>query len=222
MAQYQRLVREKVETIIIDTFEADVMLSREITFDSEVTEYPVEDGFPVADHVTRKPMKLSMEVICTPTPVSFFDTLGVNQNRLTEVTDAVVDIYNRGEPINIITSEALYNDMVMTHAPLPRKVEDGLCLRMQLDFVHVRRVKPKTEDVPEGSTGSEAEGKSGESEKDSGAASQEDIGTGLTTQLNSDTVEIDTSFQDQANGGGFNVGKEMTAFAAMAVISSIW
>lgn len=222
MASYPKITRTVTNPAKIGDLEVDVVISKEVTLDSQVSEYPVEDGFPVADHVTRKPMTLSMEVICTPTPVSWFESLGTNQNRLGEVTSALLKIYNEAEPITVTTVDAIYKEMVMTHVPLPRRVEDGMCLRMQVDFVHVRRVKPKTEEVSEGQTSSEAEGKAGESEKDGGAASQEDIGAGIQTIDNEETVDIDTSFLDASNGGSFNTGKELTAFATAMVISSIF
>jgi hypothetical protein len=154
--------------------------------------------------------------------VTWFETLGVNQNRLGEVTSALLKIYNDANPITVTTPDAIYKEMVMTHAPLPRKVEDGLCYKMQIDFVHVRRVKPKTEDVPEGQTDSEAEGKSGETEKDGGAANQEDIGTGIQTIENTETVEINTSFMDASAGGSIITGSEITAFCAAMIIGRIF
>jgi hypothetical protein len=222
MASYQKITRTVTEPAKIGDLQVDVVLWKEVTLDSEVSEYPVEDGFPVADHVTRKPMTLSMEVICTPTPVQWFETLGANQNRLGEVTAALLKIYNEANPITVTTPDAIYKEMVMTHAPLPRRVEDGLCYKMQIDFMHVRRVKPKTEDIPEGQASGEAEGKAGESEKDAGAANQEDIGTGIQSVENTETVEIDTSFMDSSSGGLFSTGRELTAFAAAMVISSIF
>lgn len=221
MASYPKITRDITEPATIGDLQVDVVVSKETTFDSEVTQYPVEDGFPVADHVTRNPMGLTMEVVCTPTPVTFFADLGANQNRLNEVTNAIMKIYNEGDPITVKTADAIYKDMVMTHAPLPRTVDDGLCYKMQLDFVHVRRVKPKTEDVPEGQTSSEAEGKAGESEKDGGTADQNDIGTGMTTVDNTATVEVDTSFQDYSNMGNILTGREITAYVCASVISQI-
>ena len=38
----------------IDTLEIDAIISREASFDSDVSQNPVEDGFPIADHVTRR------------------------------------------------------------------------------------------------------------------------------------------------------------------------
>lgn len=221
MASYPKITRDITEPATIGDLQVDVVVSKETTFDSEVTQYPVEDGFPVADHVTRNPMALTMEVVCTPTPVTFFADLGANQNRLNEVTNAIMKIYNEGYPITVKTADAIYKDMVMTHAPLPRRVDDGLCYKMQIDFVHVRRVKPKTEDVPEGQTSSEAEGKAGESEKDGGTADQNDIGTGMTTVDNTATVEVDTSFQDYSNMGNILTGQEITAYVCASVISRI-
>ena len=79
MATYPKITRDITEPATIADLKVDVVLSKETTFDSEVTQYPVEDGFPVADHVTRNPMQLTMEVVCTPTPVTFFADLGANQ-----------------------------------------------------------------------------------------------------------------------------------------------
>ena len=97
MATYPKITRDITEPATIADLKVDAVISKETTFDSEVTQYPVEDGFPVADHVTRNPMQLTMEVVCTPTPVTFFADLGANQNRLNEVTNAIMKIYtNRG------------------------------------------------------------------------------------------------------------------------------
>ena len=75
-------------------------------------------------------------------------------------------------------------------------------------------------------TDSDAEGMAGESEADGGAASQTDIGTGMTTQENTSTVDVNTDAVDQSNAGDVSTGKEVTANAcaialAAALVSSI-
>ena len=64
-----------VQPATIGDLSCDVVISRTTTFESEVTEYPVEDGFSISDHVTRKPLKLSLDVLFTPTPVTWFNSL---------------------------------------------------------------------------------------------------------------------------------------------------
>ena len=56
-----------------DYLECDVILSRTTDFSAEVTEYPVEDGFSISDHCIRKPLKLQLEVLFTPTPVTWWN-----------------------------------------------------------------------------------------------------------------------------------------------------
>lgn len=194
----------------IGSLNCDVILEREATYDSRVTEYPVEDGFPISDHVTRNPLTLTMTVICTPTPLS-----GAKPSRMNSVANAIKNIYKAGEPITVTVPDAIYENMVMTHAPLPRNVRDGVCYRMQLDFVQVRKAQAKTEEVPEGNTSSEASAMSGETGKDAGQASQVDIGAGVD-----DTSSINTKPLGNTNGGDFTTGYEQTATAAIEMIQN--
>ena len=101
-----------------DYLTVDVVMSRETKFDSEVSEYPVEDGFPIADHVTRKPMTLSLDVVFTPTPVTHLQRF-TGAHSLNSVTNMLMQIYQAGEPVTIKMVDAIYTDMVMTSAPLP-------------------------------------------------------------------------------------------------------
>ena len=228
MAEYPKIMYEVTQPATIGDLKVDVILEREVTYDSEVTEYPVEDGFPISDHVTRKPLKLTMTVICTPTPVQWFKELGASPSRMNEVVEAIAEIYKKAEPITITTPDAIYTDMIMLHAPLPRNVENGYCYRMQLDFVHVRKAKQKTEQISESNTEGETQGSAGESEKDAGAASQMEIGSGVTLVKNeSGTYSTDLEVADTTSAGKtvdglIDTRKEQTAHAAaMAVINAL-
>lgn len=209
-----------------DYLTVDVVMSRETNFDSEVTEYPVEDGFPIADHVVRKPMRLSMDVVFTPTPVTWGSLLGGRS--LNAVTNMLMQIYQKGEPVTITLVDAIYTDMVMTSAPLPRNVENGYCYRCQLEFTHVRRVVQRTEDVPEEYAANDAAGKAGTTEKDGGAAAQTEIGTGLQTvdasagSAGGGILGINTDNIDFGQLGAMATGSEATAYmAAYSVYQSI-
>lgn len=210
-----------------DMLECDVILSRTTTFESEVTQFPVEDGFSISDHCIRKPMKLTLEVLFTPTPVTWFQAaLGGSRHSLNRVIDAVMDIWKKGEPVTIKLVDAIYTDMVMTSAPMPRRTEDGYCYKAILEFQHVRRVTQRTEDIPEDGCNADAKGKAGQTGKDGGMAATEEIGTGLQT-IDPSTVndaesgdiwtQIATGNVDLSQFGAIGVGLEHTA--AMATVS---
>mgnify|MGYP000057967482 CR=1 FL=1 len=210
-----------------DYLTVDVVMSRETNFDSEVTEYPVEDGFPIADHVVRKPMRLSMDVVFTPTPVTWGNSF-LGGRTLNAVTNMLMQIYQKGEPVKITLVDAIYTDMVMTSAPLPRNVENGYCYRCQLEFTHVRRAVQRTEDVPEEYAANDAAGKAGTTEKDGGAAAQTEIGTGLQTvdasagSAGGGILGINTDNIDFGQLGAMATGSEATAYmAAYSVYQSI-
>ena len=210
-----------------DMLECDVILSRTTTFESEVTQFPVEDGFSISDHCIRKPMKLTLEVLFTPTPVTWFlAALGGSRHSLNRVIDAVMDIWKKGDPVTIKLVDAIYTDMIMTSAPMPRRTEDGYCYKAILEFQHVRRVTQRTEDIPEDGCNADAQGKAGQTGKDGGMAAREDIGTGLQT-IDPSTVndaesgdiwtQIATGNVDLSQFGAIGVGLEHTA--AMATVS---
>lgn len=209
---------------MVGDLEVDAIIERTTNLDSEVTDYPVEDGFPVADHVTRQPLTLSMTCVCTPTPLDgsagLFATAGAmlrgqrsSSNTLQGTADKLLAIYQAGEPITITTPDAIYDNMVMTRAPLPRNVEDGICYKLSLEFKHVRIVVQETAEVD-----SEAEGSAGKSEVSAGAASQKEIGTGMTTVNNQPFIAMDSTAVGLAVAGTITTGALSTA--AMAAYSS--
>lgn len=163
----------------IGVIECDVLVEQEITLSSEVTEHPVEDGFPVHDHVIRNPVKLAMTIAISNIPVTWYDYFGgPSPDRMSDAISKLEEIYKAGQPIAIATSEKLYENMVMTDARIPRNREDGRILRIPLEFTQIRKVQVKTADISPELADVLAKGKAGETEKDAGTATQEDIGTG--------------------------------------------
>lgn len=207
-----------------DTLEIDVLKEYEVTFESEVTENPVETGFIVADHVIRKPLSLKLTAVFTPTPVTFLSHFGgvPNVNRLNDVANTLMQIYQKADPVTIKLHDAIYDNMVMLTAPLRRNVQNGICYEMELNFKHVVVVEQRTEEVPEEYASNDAQGKAGQTEKDGGTAEQKDIGTGMTTVANTATVDISSLQADYNVNGDISTGKEITAtVAAVSIISAL-
>ena len=110
-----------------DYLECDVILSRTTDFSAEVTEYPVEDGFSISDHCIRKPLKLQLEVLFTPTPVTWWNAaFGGKLHTLNRVINAIMDIWKKGEPVTIKLVDAIYEDMTLKDIRIVYRKE---CLR---------------------------------------------------------------------------------------------
>ncbi len=178
----------------IGQLEVDVMVSSELTYASEVTENPVEDGFPVHDHVICKPLQLSMVVVVSPLPVTWYEKFGVDTGRMDDAIAKLEQIYKDRQPITIITNEKTYEDMVMTECKINKAKEDGKILRIPLEFKQIRKVEVKTADIPEEYVDALTAGKAGTTGEDAGTAATEDIGSGTS----SDTAGGDSTEQTTA------------------------
>ena len=165
----------------IGAIECDVLIDQEITLNSEVTEHPVEDGFPVHDHVIRRPVKLAMTIAISNMPVTWYDRLGGNSpDRMSDAISKLEEIYKAGDPITIATADKLYENMVMTDCRIPKNRENGKILRVPLEFTQIRKVQVKTADIPAEYVDALTKGKVGETKQDAGTAKTEDIGTGAS------------------------------------------
>lgn len=196
----------------IGDMQVDCVIDHVTSFQSNVTEHPIEGGFVIADHVSRQAMKLSVTVIITPTPVSYFRIMGgSNPDRLSEASAYFEQLHLKGEPITIVLPDRICENMVMTSCPLPRNVQDGFCYRLALEFSHVMIVSQKTEEIPEQNASGDAVGKAGATGTDAGASSQVDIGTGLTVRNNKNYLALNTNQIDLRNLGQIQTGIELTA-----------
>lgn len=158
----------------IDSIELDIVIEHEHKLESEVTEHPVEDGFPVHDHVIRKPIKLSMIVGITQSPVTWLDKLGQKEDKVKKALAEFKRIYKEAQPITVATPTEVYKDMVMTSAAFPRTVENKNLIRIPCEFTQIRKVSVKTTDIPENLVNNEVTGRAGETNKDGGDSAQKD------------------------------------------------
>lgn len=156
----------------IGTIEVDILVEQEHKLESEVTEHPVEDGFPVADHVIRKPLKVSMVVGITLSPVTWLDRLGAEPDKIESALAKFEEIYKNAQPITIMTPTNVWDNMVMTSAAFPRNIENKNLIRIPCEFTQIRKVTVKTADIPEGIVAADTANKAGETEKSGGAATQ--------------------------------------------------
>ena len=199
----------------IGTLKVDCIVEHTTSFNSNVTEHPIENGFVIADHVAREAMTLSLTAIITPTPVSYFRIMGgSNPDRLSEAIAYFEQLWLKGEPVTVTIPSGIYQQMVMTSCPLPRSVKNGFCYQVQLEFKHIIIVSQQTAEVPEQNASAEARGRAGATGTDAGASSQVSIGSGLIVRNNRNYLAMNTNQIDLKNFGQIQTGIEATASRA--------
>lgn len=149
MAEAQFIFTSPKNPTKIGVIEVDVMVESEFNLESEVSEYPVEDGFIISDNVTQKQIKLSLVVMISPLPVTWYENFKETaQDRVANAIDEFYKIYEAREPITIVTHDKVWENMVMTSCPIRRSKEDGIALKAAIDFVQIIKVDTKIEQIP--------------------------------------------------------------------------
>lgn len=136
--------------IRIAGYPIDASLSETHTLSSEATEFPVESGADLTDHIRRLPIEVTIEGIVSNTPIG-----AVAAARATETAELGEElevlpadealarlerIYERRQPVTIQTELKLYERMAMTSLEIPRDRTTGRALMFTATFRQIKIV----------------------------------------------------------------------------------
>ena len=136
------------EPVSIDGITFDAIIDLEETWDADVPSFPVETGFEVSDTIVLRPIKLSLTVFLTNTPVTWKRLHGTRPHRVQEVLDRLKELYFRKEPIKVSTAENDYENMAITSIGLPKTISTGSSKQIPIVFQQIRTVEAATTTVP--------------------------------------------------------------------------
>lgn len=108
----------------------DAVLTEDHVYNSRVTNYPIEDGRIISDHIINEPDTLQITGVVSDTPLSFLAPF----NRSVNAFNTLVEIHNRREMITVVTGIKIYTNMVMTSFQVPRNVQSGQSLTFVIDL----------------------------------------------------------------------------------------
>ncbi len=94
--------------ILIDSWPYDLMVTGEITLDTEITKFPIEQGADLTDHLRPLPPTINLEAVVSDTPIG--DIANHPSRRVDEVTEAVF-----GSDMVPLPSAEAYDRLVAIH-----------------------------------------------------------------------------------------------------------
>ena len=137
--------------------ELDANLEETHEWGADVTENPVEEGAPVADHVIERADKLTVRGFVSESPVTaspnilgLIGSVSDASSRTQQVFDLLRLLIKEKATMTVYTKHLTYDDMVLTGLRIPRTPADGQAIEFVADFVHVRFVEAQSVDVPNG------------------------------------------------------------------------
>lgn len=120
----------------IDGYQIDAALSEDHDFEAEVTEFPVEEGAAVTDHVRLKPIVVTVKGCVSDTPIGSVAELreGSNLKPSEEALVVLQATYEAKEPVTIETSIKTYENMILESLSIPQDGETGDALLFTATF----------------------------------------------------------------------------------------
>lgn len=128
----------------IDGFFIDCLLSDSHTFDSEVTDFPVESGATISDNIRNKPLIVTMECLISNTPLGQLVQLrNKDSTPVDSAYDKLLKIRADRKPVKIFTSLRTYTNMALQSLTIPRESGCGDELKFTATFKQVELVVNK-------------------------------------------------------------------------------
>lgn len=151
---------------MIGALQLDALISEQTSLANGVTQYAVEEGAPVSDHISTEAEKLTIEGVVTGASVSLFGVHG--RSKMIEAKEALRVINEQRQPITIVTGLDVYPEFAMESCDISRNADDGEKLHISISLTKIRKAKTREADIPPGKVRQNAAGKAGETRKPAG------------------------------------------------------
>lgn len=124
----------------------DARISENHQLSNDVTQYPIEEGSNITDHVRNRPFVLTMTGHVSDSPIEYYG-LSSSLNSLSGETrsssafDQLVSIYNGKKLVDVQTTLNLYQNMSIQDLIFPRDNTVGQELRFTATLIQVTKAK---------------------------------------------------------------------------------
>lgn len=159
------MARKGLKPVSVAGIEFDALIDETKTMNATIPTYPVEDGFPVSDTVILDPITVQMTLYVSNTPVTWLYRHGSSNDRVNRICERIEDLWFGKEPVKVVTTDAIYQNMGITNITIKKSREIGYAREISLSLQKIRITKIRTVIIPSYVL------KSGETMANAGAAS---------------------------------------------------
>lgn len=122
---------------------------------TKTTEYPVEDGDTITDHIVVLPDELSIEGMVGPTMVEVLSSNPAS-SRILDTYQQIRALVDAREPVSIATGLKVYQNMVIKEFNVDRDASTGQSLPFTMTLKEIKTVKSQTVYIPASQLGGDS------------------------------------------------------------------
>lgn len=130
----------------------DVTIDEVHDWSNDVTQFPVENGSPISDHIRQTPDKVSITGVISNSAFSEIALRDIKslKDRCQTSFDVLRNLMEGGRLLTVYTKHKIYTNMALKSSNIPRDAAIGDSIKFKLEFINVRIVNTKVVDVPPG------------------------------------------------------------------------
>lgn len=114
----------------------DVTVEEEHNFDADVTEFPIEDGAIITDHVRLNPRRVTITGFVTDTPLSSLG-LSLGRSRSASAFFLLETMWQARIPFVVVSQLHVYRNMVIESLSVPKTREEAVRFTCTLKEVNI-------------------------------------------------------------------------------------
>lgn len=165
----------EIQPTTVAGIEFDALIESSTEYNSTVPEYPVDAGYSVSDNIALDPVRLKLTLYVTATPVTWLSRHGIGDQRVENICNQLINLYEQRGLVNVTTPFKSYGNMVIKSMTIRDTAQAGYAREIPIEFTQVTVTSAKHTSVPE-----EYE-RAGNTMESSGAASTQNAGNTNTS-----------------------------------------
>jgi len=151
----------------------DLTLTEELSFEADVSMYPVEAGVTISDHVTQGAETLRISGTIPTQDVMAYEANQEGVAKVVDVAETLRKMHADRGVLEVSTGQLLYQDFAFTRMTATRSADadGGNWFSISAELTKVRKVELRTAEVPaeeKVSTQDGAQGRAGQTNKPTG------------------------------------------------------
>lgn len=129
----------------IGTLVLDLTLGENHERKNRVTQWPIEDGSDISDHIGNEPKRLMLDGFVTDSPL----VAGAQtQPRVDDAYRLLNQLWRDKQLLEVVTQFETYYEMAIERINVPRNPKSGEALRFTVELVQVLKVSSQMVDIP--------------------------------------------------------------------------
>ncbi len=120
----------------------DAILSEDHSLENKVTEFPIETGAVINDHIVNAPRRFTIQGFVSDWPVRSPGAPPGNYARL--AFQELESLYESRALVTVLTSVKQYDNMAIEKVAIPRSAATGQALEFTIDLIEVKQADSQT------------------------------------------------------------------------------